>query len=496
MPKLKYKIKYLNQIGGVDYKYYFLHPTNLTSINDSFGNEFLKIKINIINENILKKFKYNDNDYDDYIKKSKYKCIIKNINYSNESNNLFKLFLIIYKLKNKFKNNPDYESLIYIKLNIIQNFFESNKKIIKNYNIYINKLNEIFNDKISIEYLDEYYQELLSLIIKKNDSKQIANINCKQTIDEIIDDTINDTIDENPLKKLKTDLIILITIKIIHIINENGIIILLIYNKIDNDKEYIDFFIINTLINSITINTIYQIIITNKIKISELCINKLIPLNIISILKNNSYINYEENKKKICDNEIQLNEYISKIDISKITTQYQILNYINNIIDNNKLYNMFHAYLIEQIKKNINILNINSLNNFIIVATTLELFYNSNKLYYNNGNSEHAEQLLLTDNNNIDNIYIIKFSYTDSNLNKLLNEQITHNDFNATLITQCGIPCQSCLNLLKQHNINKIFYSNNYGEIIKLDNILNETYTTKGHIFINYDKFLYEKYIL
>ena len=281
----KYKNKYLNmkfllnQNGGSDYKCYLLHPTDITSLNDAFGNQLLKIKINLINEklikpniNIINKFKQEDNSI------QKYKCSIKNIINSNDSNNLNKLLLIIYKLKNKFKNYPNYDSDIYPKLNIIKKNFELNKKKIINYDIYINALNKILDNSVQLAYLDELSITEFSSI-KSNKHNET---NCVKLIDSIMDEKL---IDESPQKKQKIDTIS-ITIKIIHIINKDEIIILLVYNKID-DKEYIDFIIIGPLNKLITINKIYDIIINNKSEISKLCINKLIPLNVIGILKNN-----------------------------------------------------------------------------------------------------------------------------------------------------------------------------------------------------------------
>ena len=593
----KYKFKYIKlkniliQTGGKNgYAYFFLHPTNLTSINDTFGNEFLKNKINLINEKIFIPMESipRDNYNDNLIKLlgNKYTGLI-NKNTQKDICNKLEIKFIIYKLKNKkisIEEASNKRDDILIILNDILTICDSKKPInIRITKIYLN--NDILKkDSVSIDDLNKLYKYIsiyknymeLEFIINKLQNKKISK-DCYKKRKEILQQLnyildiydkkklINISIpsinlDNNILKKedilsnkdldnLYTELNpifslvsnktlekledleeppsdILLNIKIFSIIIYNDIkILLLSYNNIEDDtaeivcgdeydsnsksfiiyknvsntsndtvKEYIDFFIIKPNDKTINIDDIYIIIKKYKDKLKDLCNNKFIPLNIIKILNDEIPINYDNNKKKICNDKTYLNEDDKfEIILTEKINRYQIITYIKQNIEQKNLYNIFHTYLVDNIKQNIDLLGISLLNNYIIVATTLELFFEKKIIYYNNGNTDHAEMLLLKDHPSINNIYILKFSYTTNNLDKILNNEITQIEFNNTLITQCGIPCQSCLTLLKEKSIN-IFFTNNNGHIIKLDEQTDETYRTNGDIFINYDKYLYDKY--
>jgi hypothetical protein len=500
----KYKLKYLSlkhklhQTGGNDYEYYFLHPTNITSINDAFGNKFLCQKIKAINELLLKPYdKVSPNDK--LTSENEIEYMLEEINESNEYYCIINLQFIIYKFKN-LACYKSYDTLLKQQiddiLDLILKYFKDNKiksNIIHDYNLLNKILNPHNNADIIIEELDKYLKYIKDKypIVKKHQRSKSPKLLRESDKTKSIPDKTENT----DTKYINLNM------KIVHIIKEGNIIIVLVLNYIkQQEREYIDFFIIKSQDKSnnipLNIKLIDDIISKNKSAIIHTCLNKYIPLNVIGLLNNKPIINYDDNKKNICikENLIEDDKTFAITNTPTTPINNSIINFVKKLLIDKKLFQMFHSYLINQIKKSINIINISELNKFIIIATSLELFFTQNILYYNDGNTNHAEQALLSKHTDISEIYIIKFSYTEQNLLKLLNNEITQKEFNNLLITLCGIPCQSCLDIIKAKGINNIFLSNHYGEIIKLDESIEQTYRTNGDVFINFDEYLYGLY--
>ena len=394
---------------------------------------------------------------------------------------------ILFESSDKQTDLIEITNLNYRNLVLTDTFFEENYNNVDFFLIYLTGENKI--DIINIEF-----------------NMNIINveINKEKTHDEIVEQKKK----EELFKKQRTgEDKLIVTIELKKYIILDDVILLLIKNKSSkiNLKEYMDFFIIKLKNDVIKIDTIYQIINDNNKQgeISDLCKNLHIPLNIIELFKNKSepIFNNDLNKNLLCNENIEFESKIKSIvfednESNKIDKQiYSLIHNKINFID------MFHIFFVSEIKKNINIneIDFNSLNNYIIVATTLDLFFKNNKkIFYNNTNEFHAEENLLNffkeTDKPIDNIYIIKFSYNEEHLRNLLNNIITQEKFNSFLITQCGLPCNSCLELIKKNIINNIYYSNYYGTITKLDNSINKTYTTNGIIFNKYDDYFYNLY--
>jgi len=530
----KYKNKYINikkLSGGGKRKFdhndsekniseyinlcYFIHPTNLTSINDNFCNNKLKNNIHnitniflipiihIILENIDNEIIKNQNEFE---KKLKINTYYLNIFILPNNNKFIKNYIKKQELKLlliNFKLKKIYDERIIIIINEIIKNFETNKTNIniENINTFNTILNEIINPKIildnillksKIDQLNKLSQDCDNLEIPQ--SSNALEIPQSSNKLEIINEFNPDI---KYIKKIKFNNIIYIFEKIIFDTSYDFALII-ITSILFNNNTYTDFFVLKLKKDiQININDIYKLITLNTEIIKSICNNNFIPNNIIDILNNNpNIINYDLNKKDICQNtNTNYTKEYNKLDSIIVDDSELYIDKIKKYIDyQNKIY---YNFILNEIKQKIDIVNINVLNNYIIIATTAQLLY-SNKLYYNNGNLEHAEQLLLNENNTdtIDDIYIIKFRYTDTNIRKLLNNNISQEDFNNLLTIQCGIPCQACLNIIKQKNIKNILFTNEHGNIIQLDNKINETYKTTGYIFLNYDEHLYKKYII
>ena len=254
-----------------------------------------------------------------------------------------------------------------------------------------------------------------------------------------------------------------------------------IYYQADNN---INILLDNLIRDYPTIDNIFIIKLSNLLYFDSLKEYKLIK-NIKIFKKKNIYIS---DKYKLLNLK---NTYNTK------ELNNKIINHISIMSQNSFLFKfeLFHTYLLNEVKKNINILKIDSLNGYIIVATTLKLFLTKKKLFYNNiSNYYHAEANLLKNyRKKIDNIYIFKFLYNKEDIINLLNKKINQLEFNNKLVVQCGIPCQSCLKKLKEKNIKNILFSNDNNKIIKLNENVETTYMTPGDIFINYE-YLYKDF--
>lgn len=189
-----------------------------------------------------------------------------------------------------------------------------------------------------------------------------------------------------------------------------------------------------------------------------------VPFNIYQLLNNQNIDNHNKNKEKICN--------LKSIDFDSIQKIKELA-----------------------IKQDIKC-------NYIIIATTKELL-ESGKIYSNNGNDNHAEELLLESEKLLDEpIIIVKFTVPNSKFNPPSRVKKDTDECENTekqnikledLKIKCGIPCQNCVKKMVERGIKTVFFSiNDENRIIEFNlNRETKTYVSKGHLMLNYDDYLY-----
>jgi hypothetical protein len=122
--------------------------------------------------------------------------------------------------------------------------------------------------------------------------------------------------------------------------------------------------------------------------------------------------------------------------------------------------------------------------NYIIVATTYSLLQ-TDTIFYNDGHDNHAEHSLI-DHYKDDEEMMKKFRTTDVVL--IIRYYKNGN-------VGCGVPCQQCVNFLKENKIRNVIYSVNKTHYILLPINKNTiTYTTDGNKLFKINNYLYDDY--
>jgi hypothetical protein len=152
-------------------------------------------------------------------------------------------------------------------------------------------------------------------------------------------------------------------------------------------------------------------------------------------------------------------------------------NYNKNIYKNTliSVYDEQYVLLINKLCELIKNDKIFETKKYIVIATSYELL-DKNIYYINQGNNNHAEYQLI-------------------NNHKLINPIIIRLYYNYKI--GCGVPCQNCVKFFLKNGIKQVSYSVSNEKFIKLPITKNTyTYTTTGYKILDYDKYLYEDFII
>ncbi|KAL9653626.1 hypothetical protein ABK040_000543 [Willaertia magna] len=335
------------------------------------------------------------------------KKVIKHIKLWSNDNNLIDLcFELINESLDLIKNNNNFNNyqkeLINLKFNILLNQKINESKLWESYIKLINELNEIslkilqlqkLENKLTVNYLDKYYEKLLNLLIeyKKNDNllKEVFTKYCKlnyvlsnKLIDSILDYLNNDDI------KLEY-LIILFNNNEKY--DKDNLLQKLIKIKISNKmkQEFISFF--RNLINKINYTSCFIFEST-----LELLIDFIKDYN---ELKKEKIIIYKELYKN--SNDIKYLELTYELNKNDKETELQLLNKYLEL-------NLLDKYLNLYIK-----VNENKLDSSNIVL--FKLLQNQNKKI------DNLQQFNTHQNNEIINLKINKLQQTNTELNNSIN---------------------------------------------------------------------------